>query len=69
MDFLRTGRVAWVFQTLDGQSVGVWDQAGGTWKQLDSAYKSKVLQAIRIAREQAAPSLIQMPITAAVEVK
>lgn len=69
VDFLRTGRVAWVFQTLDGQSVGVWDQAGGTWKQLDSAYKSKVLQAIRIAREQAAPSLIQMPITAAVEVK
>ncbi|NVK37892.1 MAG: DUF3450 domain-containing protein [Gammaproteobacteria bacterium] len=69
VDYLRTGRVAWVFQTLDGQHIGVWNQAGQTWDALDSQYKSKVLQAIRIAREQAAPSLIQMPITAAVEVK
>lgn len=69
VDFLRTGRVAWVFQSLDGQSIGVWNQAEESWKQLDSQYKSKIQQAIRIAREQAAPSLIQMPITAAVEVK
>lgn len=69
VDYLRTGRVAWIFQTLDGQEIGVWDQAANTWKNLDSNYKSKVLQAIRIAREQSAPSLIQMPITAATEVK
>jgi len=34
---------------------------------LDSKYKSKVLMAIRIAREQAAPSLIQMPVVSASE--
>lgn len=69
VDFLRTGRVAWIFQTLDGQHVGAWNQSEQNWQELDSQYKSKILQAIRIAREQAAPSLIQMPITAAVEVK
>ena len=69
VDFLRTGRVAWVFQSLDGESVGVWNQSEQTWQPLENGYKSKISQAIRIAREQAAPSLIQMPVTAAVEVK
>ena len=69
VDYLRTGRISFVFQTLDGQELGVWNQATRSWKALDSQYKSKVLMAIRIAREQAAPSLIQMPIVAASEVK
>jgi len=67
VDFLRTGRVAFVYQTLDGKDIGVWNNTSRAWQVLDSKYKSKVLMAIRIAREQAAPSLIQMPVVAASE--
>lgn len=66
VDFLRIGRIALMYQSLDGKHLGVWNQQGKSWESLDSEYKSKLTMALRIAREQAAPDLIRVPVPAPV---
>ena len=68
LDFLRTGRISLAYQTLDGQSLGVWNAQSNQFEELDSSYKSKIMMGIRIAREQAAPQLIKVPVAAPVVV-
>lgn len=64
VDFLRVGRLSLMFLSLDGQSLGIWDQEAKVWQPLESEYKAKLTTALRIAREQAAPSLIKIPVAA-----
>jgi hypothetical protein len=64
VDFLRVGRISLMFLSLDGESLGIWDQKVKEWKPLDADYKGKLNTALRIAREQAAPSLIKIPVAA-----
>jgi len=66
VDFLRVGRIALTYMSLDGQELGVWNTADNAWQPLDSSYKSKLIAGIRIAREQAAPDLIKVPLAAPV---
>ena len=65
VDFLRFGRIALVYQTLDENEAGVWNQDAKAWEPLDSSYRSAIRQGLRIARKQAAPDLIQLPLPAA----
>jgi hypothetical protein len=69
VDFLRTGRISLVFKTLDGKELGVWNNKTKSFENLDPVYKSNVLKGIRIAREQTAPGLIKIPVTAPVLAK
>ena len=64
VDFLRVGRLSLMFLSLDGQSLGIWDQEAKAWQPLEGEYKAKLTTALRIAREQAAPSLIKIPVAA-----
>jgi chromosome segregation ATPase len=66
VDFLRVGRIALMYQSLDGQNLGVWNTASAQWETLDPSYKSKLMAGIRIAREQSAPDLIKVPVAAPV---
>lgn len=66
VDFLRIGRVSLMYQSLDGQELGIWNVASNSWQPLDPEYKSKVIAGIRIAREQSAPDLIKVPVPAPV---
>jgi len=65
VDFLRVGRVALIYQTLDGKKVGVWSQSDQSWQPLDGSYRPAVRQGLRIARKQAAPDLLRLPIPTA----
>jgi hypothetical protein len=65
VDFLRVGRIALVYQSLDADEAAVWDQAGRQWIELDSSYRTAIKQGLRIARKQAAPDLIRLPLPAA----
>lgn len=65
VDFLRVGRIALVYQSLDADEAAVWDQAGRQWIVLDSSYRMAIKQGLRIARKQAAPDLIRLPLSAA----
>jgi septal ring factor EnvC (AmiA/AmiB activator) len=62
VDFLRFGRIALVYQTLDGMEAGVWNQAKKTWEPLDASYRTAIREGLRIARKQAAPDLIRLPL-------
>jgi len=65
VDFLRFGRIALLYQTLDGKESGVWNQEARSWMPLDASYRTPIRQGIRIARKQAAPDLIRLALPAA----
>jgi hypothetical protein len=63
VDFLRVGRVALMYQTLDGRDTGYWDATAKAWRE-DSDYDDAVTQGLRVARKQVAPNLIVAPVPA-----
>ncbi len=65
VDFLRIGRLALLYQTLDGQETGTWNQSDRSWEILDAEYRGPVAEGIRMARKQVAPDLIRVPLPAA----
>jgi FtsZ-binding cell division protein ZapB len=64
VDFLRFGRIALVYQTLDGAEAGVWDRETRSWEPLDGSYRTAIRDGLRIARKQSAPDLIRLPLPA-----
>ena len=67
VDFLKVGRVAYMYITLDGSEAGVWNKESGQWD--DAAdYTAGVKQALKMARKQAAFDLVTLPIAAPQEV-
>ena len=65
VDFLRFGRIALVYQSLDEQEAGAWSQDERRFVPLDSSYRSALRNGLRIARKQAAPDLIRLPLARA----
>lgn len=65
VDFLRIGRVALVYQTIDGDISGVWDKSARAWVDLPPGdYDGAIRKGIRIAKKQATIELLNMPIPA-----
>lgn len=65
LDFLRLGRVALYFQRLDGSETGYWDRMEKKWLTLPSEYRNPIRDGLRIARKEAAPDLLTLPIPVA----
>jgi len=65
VDFLRVGRIGLYYQTLDGQFTGAWDKSAGGWTALGDEFRTGVRDGLRIARKEAAPNLLTLPISAA----
>lgn len=64
VNFLRVGRLALLYQTLDREETGYWDAHNEQWVMLGDEYRNPVNQGIRMAQRLAAPDLIMLPITA-----
>lgn len=64
VDFLRIGRVGLYYQTLDGKESGRWSKASNEWVVLPDSYRVSIRNGLRIARKQAPPELLKLPITA-----
>ena len=62
VDFLRIGRVSLVYQTRDGQKLGLWNNNTKGWDELPAEYRTKINKGLRIARKQLAPDLIIVPV-------
>lgn len=62
VDYLRVGRVGLFFLSLDRQQAGIWDSRGGDWQLLPDQYLEELEFAIRVARDQAPPNLIELPL-------
>jgi hypothetical protein len=68
VDFLRAGRVALLYRTLDGGETGYWDAAAGKWV-ADDHYDEAITEGLKIAKKQAAPDFITVPVSAPKGVK
>lgn len=64
VDFLRLGRVALYFQRLDGSETGFWNKETESWELLPSSYRNAIRDGLRIARKEAAPDLLTLPLPA-----
>jgi len=64
VEFLRIGRVGLYYQTLDGKETATWDRASKSWKILSEEFRKPVRQGLQIARKQAAPDLLKLPVAA-----
>lgn len=62
VDFLRVGRVSLMYQTLDAKEQAYWDAAQMKWIELPGSFSRSIRDGIRIARQQAAPDLIKVPV-------
>lgn len=65
VDFLRIGRISFIYQTRDGSRMGLWNKETGAWEDLDASYRSDINKALRIARKQLAPDLVIVPLNLA----
>lgn len=65
VDFLRLGRVALYYQRLDGSETGFWNKESKSWETLSSDYSLAIRNGLRIARKEAAPDLLIVPVPAA----
>ncbi|MBW3567079.1 MAG: DUF3450 domain-containing protein [Proteobacteria bacterium] len=64
VDFLKVGRVLLAYQTTDRQETGFWNKETNQWEQLPDSYRNPITNGLRIARKQAAPELMQLPVSA-----
>jgi hypothetical protein len=62
VDILRVGRLLISFQSLDGELSGLWNKESNMWEKLSSEYDRSIKQGIQIAKKQAPPELIKLPI-------
>jgi hypothetical protein len=66
VQFLRVGRVALLYQTIDGSETGYWDADKRDWV-VDDHYRHAFQSGLAIAKKMSAPDLLVVPVHAAKE--
>jgi hypothetical protein len=61
VEFLRLGRTAFYFQSMDGARSGYWDRSYKQWVEVPREYNEDIKHGLRIARNQQAPQLLALP--------
>ena len=64
LDFLRSGRVSFLYQSVDGAVSGVWDQKTRSWVDADDN-RNGIKAGLKIAKKQVAPDLVILPVDSA----
>lgn len=62
VEYLRVGRAALYYQSLDRTRSGYWDREAQEWVALAADYNRDLFQAMRVAHSQTAPQLLQLPL-------
>jgi hypothetical protein len=63
VQFVRLGRVALMYQALDGLETGYWDVHSKSWVQ-DDNYRDVIKHALNVALQKGAPDLLRVPVPA-----
>jgi hypothetical protein len=63
VNFLRLGRVALYYQTLDGQNTFLWAPTSKQWTSLESSMNRTIRQSIRVAKQQVAPQMLKLSVS------
>ena len=64
LDFLRVGRISFMYQSIDGKTSGVWNQRTKQWEDADS-HRNQIKMGLSIAKKQIAPDLVILPVDSA----
>ncbi len=64
VNFFRLGRVMLAYQTLDRSQTGFFNKETRQWESLPDSYRKHITEGLRVARKQAAPSLLTVPLGA-----
>lgn len=65
VNFLRVGRISFLYQTTDTELSGAWDQASRSWVTLSRGeYRNAIMKGLRIARKEASIDLMNVPVAA-----
>jgi len=62
VNFLRLGRTALYYQTLNGKESGLWQPSQQQWQVLSETQNLTLRKALQIARQQKVPELLDMPL-------
>lgn len=64
VEFLRIGRVALIYKTSDDQLLRIYNKQTGEFEDLDRSFLDDVREAFRVAKNQAAPRVLAIPVSA-----
>ena len=65
VNFLRVGRISFLYQSTDTEMSGAWDQASRSWVPLSRGeYRNAIMKGLRIARKEASIDLMNLPVAA-----
>ena len=67
VDYLRVGRLGWYYLTPNGEQGGVWQADAHRWQPLDGDARREVRKGLRIAREERAPAMLDLPLSVSPE--
>ena len=62
VDILRLGRIGLYYQTLDSRDAAYWNQRENAWVPVTTAERLALRRALRVAKQQAAPELLELPV-------
>ena len=62
VDFLRLGRNALYYISLNGKNPNIWSEQTRSWVSLDASYAADISQGIQIARKQLTPKLLKLKV-------
>lgn len=62
VEYLRLGRLAFYFQTMDGRRSGYWDKQQKQWVELPPDFAADIKHGMRIAHNQQAPQMLALPL-------
>jgi len=65
VELLRVGRVGLYYQTLDGHQAAYWNAQDRSWIPVNATRRLAIRRALRVASQQAAPELLELPVAAA----
>lgn len=65
VDFLRVGRLSYVYLSTDGKSGAYWDKQSRTWQTLPEEYLDSVGEAMKMAKGASSPALFKVPVPVA----
>jgi hypothetical protein len=64
VNFLRVGRIIFLYQTLDEKEAAAWSQESHSFVPLPADYRTTLHKGFQMARKQAAPDLLGLPVPA-----
>lgn len=70
VDYLRVGRIAFMYRSVGSEKYGYWDMDSKAWQEVSSSlYKRNIDKGIKMAKQEMAPELLTVPVFATAENK